>query len=70
MNIIVRQDGDKWGAFYGDKRIAHAKCRSCIVNVVLSVTKKSMKYSRVTVMNEDGTIAAILMTGANQKSTT
>lgn len=64
MNIIVRPEGEGWGAFYGFKLVGKSKCRSCIVNAILSVTKASDKYESITVLNEDGTIRAILKTGA------
>lgn len=64
MNIVVRQDGEYWGAFHGDQRVAKSKCRSCVVNAVVAVTKTSSKYTQLTVMNEDGTIATILSIGA------
>lgn len=61
--IVIRKDQNKWGAFYNDKRIAASDCRACVVNAVLSVTKKSSKYKLITVLNEDGTEYRRLATG-------
>lgn len=58
--ITVKKDGDKWGAFVGDKKIAVSNCKACVVSVVLAVTKKSSKYDKVIVHNEDGSFSGHL----------
>lgn len=70
MEIIIKKEGDRWGAFYGDKRIAISGCRPCVVHAVLAVTKKSSKYNVVVVMNEDGSVARTLPTGDGHGRTT
>lgn len=61
--IVVRKDGDKWGAFVDEKRIAVSTCRACVISAIAGVTKKSSKYHSIKVLNEDGSIARTLPTG-------
>lgn len=61
--IQVRKDKEKWGAFVNDKLIAAAPCRPCVVKALLKVTKKSSKYDKIIVFNEDGSKYCTLETG-------
>lgn len=56
MRIIrIKKDGEKWSAYHGDKRIGGSACKSCIINVMIQITKKSTKYDSIVIHNEDGT---------------
>jgi hypothetical protein len=68
--IIVRKDGEKWGAFYGDRRIAASGCKACVVHSVRLVTKNSERYKVLVVMNEDGTIKETIPIGSNANRST
>lgn len=61
--IVIRKDLDKWIAYYGDKPIAKSICRSCVVKIVLAVTKNSSKYKTIVVHNEDNSVRYYLPTG-------
>lgn len=62
--IVVRKDGEEWAAFYGDRRIAHTKCKNCIIKVLLHLFKNSTKYRTIRVEDEDGELTHRLFTGA------
>lgn len=61
--IVIRKELDKWGAFVQDRRIAIGNCQSCVVKVVLAVTKNSTRYKTIVVHNEDNSVRYYLPTG-------
>lgn len=63
-DIVVRKDGEKWVAFYNDRRISASPCKACVINVLMAVTKNSGKYKSVSVMNEQNQVERIIMIGA------
>lgn len=61
--IIVRKDGDKWGAWFGDHQIIKSACKACVINVLLTVTKQSDKYKTIVIQNEEGIAEKVITTG-------
>lgn len=64
-NIVVKKDGEKWGAFYNDRRITGSACKPCVVKVLLTILKNSSKYKTITVMNEEGAPERTILIGVN-----
>jgi hypothetical protein len=62
--IVVKKDGEKWAAFYGDRRITRAACKNCIIKVLLTMFKNSTKYRTIKVEDENGELTHRLFTGA------
>lgn len=68
--IQIRKNGQFWGAFTNENRqIGNSQCRSCIIKVILKITKNSTIYDRIAVYNEDGSLKARILTGKRESST-
>lgn len=58
--IAIRKVEDKWIASFNNRPIAKSVCKSCVVKLVLAVTKNSSKYDKIIVHNEDGSFSGYL----------
>lgn len=64
-DIIVRPNGNKWGAFFEDRHIVSSACKNCVIQAVRNVTKKSQRYKRIIVKNAAGDIEWSAEIGVN-----
>lgn len=66
MSVLeIRKDKEKWAAFDLDagKPVMWSKCQSCIIKVMLGMTKKSKRYNEIKVYDADGFLKLSLKTG-------
>jgi len=61
--IVIKKNGDRGTAYDGEKSIANSKCRSCVVKILLSVTKNSERYKSILVYDDKDELAAVHRTG-------
>ena len=54
-SVQIKQSGDSWAAYVGDRQVTKRLCKSCIIRIILKMTSKSYRYNQVIVFNEDGT---------------
>ena len=67
QQINVKRDGEKWGAFVGEKRIVVTACRSCVVKALIGVTKGSTRYDKIVIHNDDESTEVIEIGAASER---
>ena len=62
--ITIQKQGEKWFAFYENRKVAGSLCKNCIIKALMNITGRSNKYTKIVVLNVDGTVEKTLQTGA------
>ena len=69
QNLQIKWNEVKWSCYSDNKIIASSKCRSCVVKIIIKLTKNSTKYNELSVYDKDGSLKATYRLGeANDRN--
>ncbi len=66
QNLQIKWNEDRWSAFSDNHIIASSKCRSCVVKIIIKLTKNSTRYNELSVYDKDGFLRSTFRLGREQ----
>jgi hypothetical protein len=61
--VQIRPVMGGWAAFDGERQVSKSACKSCVIKIMLKLTKDSKVYSMITVRDKNGNVEISYETG-------